>query len=383
MQINDLFIPPQLQEMGVKIYDAKELFMPTKKPEVPEELSVLTSDDGFVDKKKYYLFDQKTRLTEGLDHVLALTKTVSYEGLPSKLNNLIGVEQIANQDDLVQDYIKQALISDAWQIKLPKKIDIQKPGWVFPREYGIPLRRKVSGLLEKLILLCEAGSGKYPECLARSKIMGARSDVLINSKGSSVTFQLQSDFLITDKKPLQPFASASEVEETKIRELPSLYPIKPVLDLTQCKECPSRESSSEEQLSYGVPKGYIHTLHIPHKSIGFFFPVQKLSRGVASCFTFAAEEARLLYGPDVKELLQPVSVQCIYMDIKTFGFIAYQLNTLDLDNDEGLKNQVWCDGPHNLYEEINQEGEITNYNPDVFAKMFALYLNGLVPTSSE
>lgn len=382
MQINELTIPPELQEMGVKIHDAKELFMKDKKPEMLEEPAVVSSNYDLGDEKKYYLFHQKTRVTEGLDQVLSLTKTLSYEGLPPKLNTLVDVEQIPNQDDLVQDCIKQALVQDAWQVRLPKKLDITKPHWVFPREYGIPLKRKVSSLLAKLVLLCEAGTGKYPGCFTRSKILDVSSDLLINSRGSSVTFQLRSDIVIADEKPLQPFASVSEVKETKIRELPSIYPIKPTLDLDQCEECPASESSNE-WLPDVVPKSHVHTIHIPHKSIGFLFPVQKLSRGIASCFAFAAEEARRLYGPDVKELLQPVSVQCVYMDIKTFGFLAYQLNTLDLDNVEGLKNQVWIDGPYDLYEEISEQGELKNYNPKVFAKMLALYLNGVFPASLE
>lgn len=49
----------------------------------------------------------------------------------------------------------------------------------------------------------------------------------------------------------------------------------------------------------------------------------------------------------MKELPQPLSVQCILADRgKHFTFYAYQLNTLDVASPDGIKNLVWVDTDH-------------------------------------
>lgn len=72
----------------------------------------------------------------------------------------------------------------------------------------------------------------------------------------------------------------------------------------------------------------------------------------------------------------------MYMDIKAFNFMVYQLNTLELEHNNGIKNQMWVDEPARLYQDISETELITNYNPEVFPKLLALYLNGLVPSNA-
>lgn len=58
---------------------------------------------------------------------------------------------------------------------------------------------------------------------------------------------------------------------------------------------------------------------------------QVFGRALMKAFTAAASSARQKFGLDVKELPEPVSVQCIQTDGKQFYFSVYQLNTLDTE----------------------------------------------------
>lgn len=74
---------------------------------------------------------------------------------------------------------------------------------------------------------------------------------------------------------------------------------------------------------------------------------------------------------------EPISIQCMYLDVKSANFLAYQLNTLVLNDNEGIKNQVWIDEPSDLYSNVNDVDLLTDYNPSVFSKMLAFHINGL------
>ncbi|GFT85450.1 39S ribosomal protein L37, mitochondrial [Nephila pilipes] len=336
LQTPELKIPEELQEMGVFIKDAKEIlletkrFPPAKKSFVPLPIPPSVFDQGTY----YFVMHGKIKVSESENQTLALTKTISYQGLPSHLQSLIGVESLPNQDKLVQTSLLQAQVWDGDQFKLPKKVDIKNPGYNFKRAYGTRHKKKVSGLLEKLIFLCDGAIGKYPACLYRDKVMNAFCDLNIERNGASITFQMPCDVLVTSDKPLKKFALPSEVAETEKQDVPNIFPIKPTLDLDKFEEKPPCSSITR------FNNRHIHTLFMAQKSFGFWFPKQTLARAIAACFSFAAKEAQMKYGVDIKVLPEPISVQCVYMDIKSFNFLAYQLNTLELDHNDGIKNQV-------------------------------------------
>ncbi|GIY67205.1 39S ribosomal protein L37, mitochondrial [Caerostris darwini] len=379
LQATELQIPEELKEMGIVIKDAKEmlfqdrLFPPCKKVErsIPQPPSVLNQG------KYFYVMHGKTKVSESENQTLALTKTLPYQGLPTQIQSLIGVESLPNQDELVRTNILQAQVWDGDQYKLPKKLDIKNPGYNFKREYGIRHKKKVSGLLEKLIFLCDGAIGKYPNCLQRDIMLDVICKLNVNRNGSDVTFDMPCDAMMTCTIPLKRFASPSEVAETENCEVPNIYPIKPTLDL---------EKFEEKPISPPVKRfnnAHIHTLFVAQKSFGFWFPKQMLGRAIATCFSFAVKEARMKYGIDIKVLPEPINVQCMYMDIKSFNFLAYQLNTLDLEHNDGIKNQVWVDEPLSLYKQVSEKDLVTDYNPEVFPKMLALYMNGLIEPPSQ
>jgi len=313
------------------------------------------------------------QMTEGENQALALTKTTPYKGLPKQLNNLIGLESLPDQDELVQTNILQAQVWDATQDKLPKIVDPNKPGYIFKRAYGILYEKKVANLLEKLSYLCDLATGKYSGCFNRSKLQKAFCETSIKRGSCNVAFQMESDILMKARKALPAFASPSEVKETEQQTLPNIYPVKPILDLDKYQENPLEDHIIEYDSSFGN----VHTLLVGQK-FDLWSPGEQSAKALTTCFAFAAAEARFKYGADVKILPEPISIQCMYMDIKSANFLAYQLNTLELENDEGIKNQAWIDEPADFYSDISEVNLLTDYNPTIFPKMLALHINGLL-----
>ena len=104
------------------------------------------------------------------------------------------------------------------------------------------------------------------------------------------------------------------------------------------------------------------------------------ARGLINSFLLALGQAKLVYGPDVKgDLPVPIAVNFVSTDGQKFHFSAFQLNTLDLDNEEGIKNIYWCDSNiESIYQTcdyVKAVPTLAGYNHDVFKKFAALYLD--------
>jgi large subunit ribosomal protein L37 len=107
-------------------------------------------------------------------------------------------------------------------------------------------------------------------------------------------------------------------------------------------------------------------------------PTQFESRAMIKAFTAAAAKANDMYGADVKVLPKPIVVQCVHTNGQTFHFGVFQLNTLDLDGPDGVKN-YWFTRPNiNLYDECAYKSSrpvLEGYNTDVLRLMNVFYNN--------
>ena len=102
-------------------------------------------------------------------------------------------------------------------------------------------------------------------------------------------------------------------------------------------------------------------------------------RSILAQYAMCLGQARLLYGPDVKDLPKPISVTMVSCTPLKYHLSAFQLNTLDLS---GPKKNIWWEE-----EEVMDIAEtaayvralptLDGYNPDVFRKMAAMYLQGV------
>jgi len=88
----------------------------------------------------------------------------------------------------------------------------------------------------------------------------------------------------------------------------------------------------------------------------------------------------LCFQLDVKELSEPITMQCVQTDGRLFHFAVFQLNTLDLDGTEGVKTIFWMLPRIPLFSSCKYEDGIPSlkdYNDEVFKRLLAFYANGL------
>jgi large subunit ribosomal protein L37 len=82
----------------------------------------------------------------------------------------------------------------------------------------------------------------------------------------------------------------------------------------------------------------------------------------------------------VKDLPEPVTVQCVQTDGRLFHFAVLQLNTLDLDGTEGKKNIFWMLPRIPLFSScmyVKGRPLLEGYNSEVFLRLLAFCSNGL------
>ncbi|XP_014674362.1 PREDICTED: 39S ribosomal protein L37, mitochondrial-like [Priapulus caudatus] len=179
---------------------------------------------------------------------------------------------------------------------------------------------------------------------------------------------------ITSKKCLPAFATDAEVTASENHHLADIFPLKQTIDL-------SKENiyTAEEQIGLaGRTDSHPHTLltRNPHYT---YIDSQLNSKAMMHCMAHCIIEAHRMYGADVKQLPQPITVQHIGVNHtgQVFYFTAFQLNTLDFSSHDGVKNFTWFDGGNELFSDITKDGNVVGYNPEVFKKVLAFYLNGL------
>jgi hypothetical protein len=94
------------------------------------------------------------------------------------------------------------------------------------------------------------------------------------------------------------------------------------------------------------------------------------------CFGAALAQAHR-NGEDINLIEQPIVTKAIQLVDGRIDLVAFQLNTLELDNSEGVKNLVWVDKAQPLYiaksayENIEQVEEL---NMDTFKKFANLLI---------
>lgn len=107
-------------------------------------------------ERKCHTLGDSDVLVTGVPQAQVLTKTLVVPNLPEKLQQLIDSTEISAESDL---YIKNTILSahlfDAQQVKLPKRKDVLRPAYNFPRDYGISEQRKKWVILTfSIILIC-------------------------------------------------------------------------------------------------------------------------------------------------------------------------------------------------------------------------------------
>jgi len=92
---------------------------------------------------------------------------------------------------------------------------------------------------------------------------------------------------------------------------------------------------------------------------------------------------------ETKVLPEPISTQCVMTDGDIFSFTCFQLNTLNFETGDGVKNLVWFSDERPLFSRVVpkramlRNTQYLDYDPDVFSQLVAFYVNGLGLTDTD
>lgn len=381
-------VPHSLTEAGVEIIDPVQKYM--VKPDVAPWTPTVPDDPLYAPKPKLvdhpdyhetpiYAYNKSTRLLEAERQVLLLTKSQKIDGLPASVESLVGSVSMEDQDILVQRAILQAHKWDATSVKLPKRFNNQLPGWKFKAEKGVPRSRIINSLTSNLLRLCHiAACGTHPHLLAdRQHTKDHHIKANYHHHGKPIQISDTINYLMSSARPLAPLASDEQVVETISHQVEDLFPVAATIDLKKQHAYTLENTTGFRAGCSRVP----HTLFLHNKD--YWYSPECSGRAIMMCFGQATAMAHQKYGADVKELPEPISVQCVHSNGETFHFVAFQLNTLDMADNNGIKNIAWVDPDHKLFNKIIPRRAMLrntlyeDYDPNVFQKLLAMYVNGV------
>ncbi|KYM78433.1 39S ribosomal protein L37, mitochondrial [Atta colombica] len=369
-KVNDTKTERQLSKLGIEVKDSLEMINP--KQEFPKlKLEFLKPRPIVFDEihpnwkaKACLVFKDNNVLQEGFHQAQILTNTVCLSNSSSNYIQDLFQDLPEHVDNIVKRIIYTSNIFDAYQEKLPKRKDPERPAWVFPRDYGITNRRKMQNLSRKLLQLCESLSG--PEIAQKRCIFyNGITKLNLDKESDLIQFTLSSDVTVMSTNPLKPIENSNSNMEI---DLPNMQPLHHTI-----------------AVSPTIPWINVHTIFVHYDPVRVRnkteLPVtqsQIFSRTLIKTYVVAASCARQKFGSSVKKLPEPVTVQCIQSDGKNYHFFVFQLNSLDA-NDVSVKNFWYPLSPLTLYEKAeynNARPVVEGYNPEVFRRIFAFYRNG-------
>ncbi|KAK3790081.1 hypothetical protein RRG08_020062, partial [Elysia crispata] len=107
---------------------------------------------------------------------------------------------------------------------------------------------------------------------------------------------------------------------------------------------------------------------------------------IMTCLQYTAALARNKFGDDVRLLPEPICIQHVMVEETQIFFAFFQLNTLDLSSDTGIKNLVWTGPVSQMFEKIMGQpwmprplrlDKLVNFDPTAYENFLAVYLCGL------
>ncbi|KAL0269219.1 UNVERIFIED_CONTAM: hypothetical protein PYX00_007025 [Menopon gallinae] len=368
-----------LTENNIKLYqyedlEPKPLLMEEKNPLIPVELPL---DKNHPDYKAEpcYIYGDNDVLVEGLEQAKILTKCEDIAQLPQSLidaENKVELTDSFNEE--VQRRILQSCVFDAHQEKLPKRKDPQRPAYNFPRDYGITDIRKNKLLLNNLVQLCDQYTSTFDKSISNDALF----IYPMRAFGKLIQLELSAEVAVRSLTPLSP---PKETENDERNPIKDMYPIHCTISLK-----PNHFYNKQNFFAFsGTKMPYIHTVFFSFNKTEvmnlYEEPVttdQILGRNLMKGFAVASSQARALYGDDVTELEKPVVIQIVMADEGNIHFSVFQLNSLDVENENGKKNLYWNSPIISLYDQcqyINGIPMLEGFNPDVMKRMMAFYRN--------
>ncbi|ELU12430.1 hypothetical protein CAPTEDRAFT_220488 [Capitella teleta] len=356
---------PQFEKWEPAVKDDPRFFTPTEK------------DSPDYHDEPVHHFTSDCQLSEGLEQASILTKSQTFEGMPESVKHYMDFEPLPDQDELVQRSIMQAHIWDPTKVKLPKRHNPDLPMWHFKAEKGIPSAKTRAITIRNMLRLCQFLEPSYSDISRLVKRNHYLSTFYMFQGTQHLAIKGSADALVASKSAVPAFASGDEVKSSADFSLPDIFPLSPLIDLNM-----QHVYRSENVTGWMDGASHVH----PHL-LCLDFPTQWTTSQRNACalmmsFGHSLSMAKQMYGWEVSDLPQPISTQCLLTDGHNFTLSFFQLNTLRMDSDDGIKNMAWFDSDNKLFNKIVpkramlRNTKYEDYDPQVFKKVAAMYLYG-------
>jgi len=361
-----------LAAKGINVVNPDEVFTQAYPlEEVPEHIlknwAIKEAELNVQKQTPCYIFHKRFSPIAGLSQVQLITNSVIRNKLPESILGIIK-ENSSEEDDYVKESILYAHLLDSHQEKLPRVIDIHnRPGWVSPREYGIPLLRKHQSLTYQLQLILDKHNS---QTTSRYFLEDGKSQMSFNFSGELCHMIHEAAFILVANKPLNPILNEDKINETSVEVLPDIFPLSPLINCHPQTKYELNESSS-------VPNGklYPHTVHVHHNQpIVRMKDVEFYARSLINSFSHAAAYAKKYVKQTNGILEKPVVLQMVHNTKEKYHFSVFQLNTLDLESP--VKNVFWTQPYLPLFNECSFKGGkpvLEGYNPEVYSMLKAFH----------
>ncbi|CAG9789310.1 unnamed protein product [Diatraea saccharalis] len=379
----DTGVEEYLKNKGIPVVDALEFIKEKEEPH--EKVNIvgfyeppLPLDENHPEykEKPCYTLKNTTVLLEGISQAQVLTKTVIAENkLPPKIEELAELEAPKAIHENVKKAILSANVFDCEQKKLPKIKDPLRPAYNFPRILGITDRRRNQILTNRLLQIIERSSGTEVT-QTRYVVNDVECQAVFDKEDELFQFQEVSNILVTTNKPLK----HNTENNIPFVEIPNMHPLKHTITLQQEH---FYDENSKYPIKSSVSMKHPHTtwLHFNNTEVSNLYetavtPMQILGRSLTHAFAVATAYAKQLHGEEVKDLPEPVYINCIQTDGQRYHFGVLELNTLNVDGDEGTKNVWYCKNDMKMYDSSRYLSGIPvleNYNPDIYGYINAFY----------
>lgn len=295
---------------------------------------------------------------------------------------------------MVKNYLKQSLAFNPTKEPCPVLKIPNDPKFVIGKQYGTPHKKQMFILLNNLVRLSNANLFKKnpTSLLTREIFENCDLETIVNRANDYISVKRNLDFCIIGKNSLPQIAFDQVLEKTKDYQFIDMFPIFPTIDL-------------KDQHVYNLKKNYLidNRSDLNGKMVQTVINIndddftndQDISRLIMVLFGTAYAQANMLkLSVNQDGLLQrPLVVNGISVTNQRFNYATFQLNTLNLKDNRGVKNIVFYDddGQNEIYmnrptveslpyptQKNIQRLALRNlqYNPSVFEKFLAYFTYG-------